>query len=69
MPLSFSMAEHLHLVSGRRPRRPVTTVKALDSSSEERVQGDPRRPGGLPHYSRDLRIRSDRASPSSGGEK
>ena len=29
------------LVRGRRPRRPV--------ASEERVQGDPRRPGGLPH--------------------
>src|SRR5580658_5099019 len=39
-------------VRGRRPRRPVATVKGADSTSEERVRGDPAqrapRPWGPP---------------------
>jgi hypothetical protein len=48
------------LVRGRRPRRPVGAGSDLDSVAEkpawgrarlveERVQGDPRGPGGPPH--------------------
>jgi len=37
------------LVCGRRPRRPLPADTTLIPSGEERVQGDPRRPGGPPH--------------------
>src|SRR5450631_203466 len=37
------------LVRGRRPRRP-TPVDEADFAGEERVQGDPRGPGGPPHH-------------------
>jgi MFS family permease len=37
------------LVCGRRPRRPLPADTTLIPSGEERVQGDPRGPGGPPH--------------------
>ncbi len=40
------------LVRGRRPRRPAAMIEGPDSSSDERVQGDPRGPGGPPHPTR-----------------
>src|ERR1039457_6249333 len=55
MPLSFPTTEHLRRLWGRppglqpAPRPAFRGWQALDSSSEQRVQGDPRRPGGLPH--------------------
>src|ERR1035441_10290936 len=40
------------LVRGRRPRRPAAVMQEPGSSSEVRVQGDPRGPGGPPHSTR-----------------
>ena len=59
MSLSFAGAERSEVVVGRTPgRTPWSPADALvglpgleeaDFTGEERVQGDPRRPGGLPH--------------------
>jgi heme A synthase len=40
------------LVRGRRPRRSAAVMQEHGSSSEARVQGDPRGPGGPPHGTR-----------------
>jgi hypothetical protein len=55
VPHTFPVAEPcikcgaVPLDRGRRPRRPLAIVESLVSRTKERVQGDPRRPGGLPH--------------------
>jgi len=56
MPLSFHTVEHRHTWWGGPPGlQPAPWPacrewQALDSSGKERVQGDPRGPGGPPHH-------------------
>jgi hypothetical protein len=56
MSLSFPKIAQFAFLVGRSPgpQPPPSSacrvLKEADSVSEERVQGDPRRPGGLPHY-------------------
>src|ERR1035441_3442784 len=55
MSLSFAGAERSEVVVGRTPGSAADALVGLpgleeaDFTGEERVQGDPRRPGGLPH--------------------
>jgi hypothetical protein len=55
MSLSFAGAERSEVVVGRTPWSAADALVGLpgleeaDFTAEERVQGDPRGPGGLPH--------------------
>ena len=55
MSLSFAGAERSEVVVGRTPWPAADALvgspglEEADFTDEERVQGDPRRPGGLPH--------------------
>ena len=46
--LVFPRLLNLHSLVGRSPWTAADALVGL--FDEERVQGDPRRPGGLPHY-------------------
>jgi hypothetical protein len=54
MSLSFPKIGQFGFLVGRGPQPTPSSayriLKEADSVGEERVQGDPRRPGGLPHY-------------------
>src|ERR1035438_2693350 len=56
MSLSFPKIAQFAFLVGRSPGPQPTpssacrVLREADSVGEERVQGDPRRPGGLPHY-------------------